>query len=65
MVGNITNIGPVLAVDRVNLSLLLFQQANGLVPIGARSLTLLVTMTHFLGAQNNGDVDNIVVYLYQ
>lgn len=64
MVGNSISIGPVLAVDRGNHTSLIPLQVNGFVPIGARLLTLLVTITRVSGLQNNGDVDNIVLYLY-
>ena len=62
--GNSTSLGPVLADDRANSTSLIFQQTNGVVPVGARFLTVLVTMTRTNGAQNNGDVDNIAVVLY-
>ena len=65
MVGSISGLGPVLAIDRGNQSSLLFQQANGLVPVGARFLTLLVTITRHSGSYSNGDIDNIAVILYQ
>ncbi|CAF1522719.1 unnamed protein product, partial [Adineta steineri] len=63
--GNNTYIGPVLATDRANRSLLVARQATGLVPVHARSVTILVTITRFTGAANNGDVDDIGFYLYQ
>lgn len=65
MQGNTTSLGPVTANDRLNTSLLIFQQASGIVPVGARFLTVLVTMTRASGSQNNGNVDNISVVLYQ
>ncbi|CAF1098158.1 unnamed protein product [Adineta steineri] len=65
MVGNNTYIGPVLATDRANRSLLVAKQATGLVPVHARSVTILVTITRFTGTANNGDVDDIGFYLYQ
>jgi hypothetical protein len=43
-VSNITTLEPVLAVDRGSISSLIFRQANGFVPIGARSFTTIVTM---------------------
>lgn len=63
-VGNRTTIGPVLAANRSNQSALLFQQANGLVPIGARSVTVCVTITRLAGASNDGCVDNIALLLH-
>ena len=64
IVGNSISIGPVLAIDRGSHTSLIPLQATGFVPIGARSVTLLVTITRVSGLQNNGDVDNIVLYLY-
>jgi hypothetical protein len=62
--GNITTLGPVLAADRGNISSLVFRQANGLVPIGARSFIVVVTMTRLGGTYNNGYIDDIAVVLY-
>ncbi len=62
--GNATSLGPVLATDRADTSSFIFQQANGVVPAGARVFTVLVTITRFAGLQNNGDIDNIAVVLY-
>lgn len=62
--GNSTGLGPVTAADRNNDTSLIFQQVDGVVPVGARFLTILVTMTRASGLQNNGDVDNIAVVLY-
>ena len=62
--GSIVTLGPVLAVNRSNQSSLLFSQANGFVPLGARSLTVLVTIIRAAGSFNDGDVDNVAVYLY-
>jgi hypothetical protein len=47
-----------------NISSMLFQQVNGTVPINARILTILATMTRSSGANNNGVIDNIAVTLY-
>ncbi len=63
-VGNITTLGPVLAVDRGDITYLLFQQADEFVPIGARSFTVVVTMTRLGGTYNNGYIDDIPVVLY-
>ena len=62
--GNSTDLGPITAADRTNDTSLIFQQVNGVVPVGARFLTILVTITRTNGLQNNGDVDNIAVVLY-
>lgn len=64
VIGTQTTIGPVLAAARGSQSSLLFRQANGLVPVGTRSLTVLVTITCITPTSNDGDVDNIGIYLY-
>jgi hypothetical protein len=63
-VGNTATIGPVLAADRGNISSLLYQQANGLIAVGARSFIVTVTITLLDGSDNDGDIDNIAVSLY-
>jgi hypothetical protein len=63
-VGNIITLGPVLAADRGYNSSLLFRQANGFVPTGARSFVVVVTMTRLGGTYNNGYIDDIAVVLY-
>ncbi|CAM4958000.1 unnamed protein product [Rotaria socialis] len=64
-IGSMTSIGPVLDTDRGGLTVLIFRQTSGLVPVGARSTSLLVTFTWGSGGYNNGYADNIGVYLYQ
>ena len=64
MVGNVTSVGPVLAIHRRNISSMIFQQVNGMVPVAARIMTILAMMTRSAGANNNGVVDNIAVILY-
>ena len=64
-IGNSTTLGPVLSADRGNITSLLFRQVNGLVPIGARSFTVLATITRLFGTTNDGDIDNIALLLYQ
>ncbi len=65
MVGNVTTIGPVMAIDRSSTSSLLFRQASGLVPVGARFMTIIITITCVAPTSNDGDVDNISVVLHQ
>ena len=65
ILSNATTIGPVLAAARGSQSSLLFRQANGLVPVGTRSLTVNVTLTCIISPSNDGNVDNIGIYLYQ
>jgi hypothetical protein len=63
--GNCTTIGPVLSNARGNKSMLLFQNANGSVPIGTRFLAVSVGITLSSGTWNNGYVDNIAIILHQ
>ena len=62
--GNTTSIGPVLAIDRGSITSLIFQQANGVVPIGARIMIVLVTANRFAGTNNEGAADNIALLLH-
>jgi hypothetical protein len=63
-VGNLTTLGPVLDATRGSRTALLFRQANGFVPIGARSFIVIVTITRVYGASNDGDIDNIALLFY-
>lgn len=63
--GSPVTLGPVTNIDRSNVTCLLFRQASGLVPVGARSFLVFVTITLFHGVTADGDADNIGVYLYQ
>ena len=63
-IGNGTQIGPVLAADRGNETSLLFRQTNGLIPIGAYTIIVVVRISFTTGNRNNGDIDNISVTLY-
>ena len=65
MVGNSTTIGPVLAVDRNNITSLIFRQTNGFVPTGTRSFSVIVTLTRVVVTDNDAVVDNIAVTLFQ
>jgi hypothetical protein len=64
-VGNSSTLGPVLATARNSTTSLLFRQTSGVVPVGARSFTVMVTITRVNGTDDDGAVDNIVLYLYQ
>ena len=64
-VGGDTNLGPLLAADRANITRFLFRQATGLVPIGAHSFNVTVTMIRTGGSDNDGSADNIAVSFYQ
>ena len=62
MVGQVI-LGPVLAVDRGNQTGLLPQEAPGAVPVGARYVTLYLTLTRLGGGDNDGSADNISLIL--
>jgi len=63
-IGNITTIGPILAVDRNDTTLFLFRQNSGLIPIGARYMNVTVIMTQVGGGFNiDGYADSIAVVL--
>lgn len=62
---NAIRLGPVLGIDRGGVTSLILQKYTGLVPVGARSLTVIVTITRYSGSWNNGDVDNIGLTFYK
>ncbi|CAF1113838.1 unnamed protein product [Rotaria sordida] len=64
-VGYVTNIGPVSASDRNYISMMLYREAGGVVPIGARVAKVLVTFTRTAQKSNDGSVDNIALVLHQ
>ena len=65
VVDNITTIGPVMAAARGSVSALVTRQATGRIPVSARFMTILVTITGVTGSSNDGDIDNISVVLYR
>jgi hypothetical protein len=65
IVGNVTTIGPVMAAARGSISALVARQATGLVPVSARFMTILVSITCVTGGSNDGDIYNINVVLHQ
>lgn len=64
-VGTPTVLGPVSMADRSGITSLLPRSATDLVPIGARTMTVLVIITRDTPVLNNGDVDNIRLSLYK
>lgn len=64
-VGSRSTIGPVTNADRNDITSFRFRQTTGYVPVGARSMTVMVIITKIVGIINDGYVDNIGVYLYQ
>jgi hypothetical protein len=57
--GTATSIGPVTAAERQNITGLLQRGAPGNVPVGARSVTISVTMTRVEGSANDGYADDL------
>ena len=64
MLGSAT-IGPVLAADRSNLSGLLARSTTGVIPIGTRSVNLLLSIARTDGSYNDGYADNLSLILDQ
>ena len=64
-IGPVPAIGPVTAADRHNQTGLLHRFASGVVPVGTRFVSVLVTLTRvFTGGQyNDGYADNISLLL--
>ena len=56
-------IGPVTPGDRGNINALLLRQQAGTVPVGARSIDVLLTMTRRDGSYNDGYADNLSLLL--
>lgn len=64
-IGNSTTLGPVSAADRNSTTSLLFRQASGQVPVGARAFKVEVVMVRLNGTYDDGDVDNILLRFHQ
>jgi uncharacterized protein (TIGR03437 family) len=56
-------IGPVLAADRNNVSMLLQRSTSGSVPTGTRVMHVLMTITREEGANNDGLADSLSLVL--
>jgi hypothetical protein len=57
------SIGPVSDSDRGNATGLLQRSANGVVPVGARKIDILLQMTRVDGSYNDGYADNLSLIL--
>lgn len=64
MVGSNSRVGPLTSNQRNDTTLFLFRQTTGIVPVGARSMRVLVMIDRDIGGINDGYVDNISVFLY-
>jgi hypothetical protein len=63
-IGTTTAIGPVLAADRGYISSLVYREATGAVPTGAKSVVVTLTMTRVPpGVYNDGYADNLALVL--
>jgi hypothetical protein len=58
-------IGPVSNGDRGNVSELLYREIGGIVPVGARSVTIVMTSTWFETGYNDGYADNLSLQLQE
>ena len=56
-------IGPVLAADRGNATLLMQKTQTGALPAGTRSVLIELTMTRTAGSANDGAADNLEFFL--
>lgn len=56
-------LGPVTPADRGNVSELLARSANTVVPVGTRSIDILMTSTRLDGDYNDGYADNLSLVL--
>ena len=59
----VATIGPVTAADRKNTTGLLPRGAAGAIPVGTRSVEIVIAATRFEGAYNDGYSDNILFSL--
>lgn len=57
-------IGNILAVDRTNVTSTLFCTTNNAVPIGTRTIQLLLSMTRTEGSYNDGSADHLSLVLH-
>ena len=58
-----TSIGPVTPSDRGDATSLLQRSAGGLLPVGTRSIDVLLRMDRFQGSANDGYADNLSLVL--
>jgi hypothetical protein len=57
------HIGDVTPQDRHEVTGLLLRSASGLVPVGTRSIDVVLTMTRASGSYNDGYADNVSLML--
>jgi hypothetical protein len=57
------SIGAVTAADRSNITSMLFRNATGNVPVGTRTIDVVLLMTYASGVYNDGDADDLSLIL--
>jgi hypothetical protein len=57
------SIGPVTMGDRFSFTSMLFRQTEGPVPVGTRTIDVLLLMTYTTGVYNDGDADDLSLIL--
>ncbi len=60
---SMSQLGPVTAADRKNISAILQRSSNGTVPIGARQIRVRMDMTRATGLYNDGLADSLTLVL--
>jgi hypothetical protein len=57
------SIGPVSKVDRASITSMLLRKTEGSVPVGTRTIDVLLQMTYATGVYNDGDADDLSLIL--
>ncbi len=57
------SIGPVTAADRANATGMLLRAAGGAVPVGTRTIDVVLQMTRLSGSYNDGYADDLSLVL--
>jgi hypothetical protein len=58
-------VGPVFAIDRNGVSLSVYRETIGVVPIRASALSINVTLTRMQSVDNDGCIDNLSLIFYR
>lgn len=59
-----TTIGNVLALDRTNVTTALYRATNNIVPVGTRTIQLMLVITRDAGSYNDGSADHLSLILH-
>ena len=65
IIGSVVTLGPVLVTDRGGVSKSLFRQTQGVIPHGTYFFEIEVVFNLVSGAHGNGNIDNIVLIVYE